>query len=48
MESAGEAGILNLALRDQLTALEWVQNNIGAFGGDKDKVRCPVVVASRL
>ncbi|KAJ7759734.1 extracellular triacylglycerol lipase precursor [Mycena maculata] len=31
-------GALNLALKDQLTALEWVQLNIGAFGGDKKKV----------
>ncbi|PBK90719.1 extracellular triacylglycerol lipase precursor [Armillaria gallica] len=35
---AASRGILNLAIRDQLAALEWVQINIGAFGGDKHKV----------
>ena len=35
---AADRGSLNLALKDQLTALEWVQANIGAFGGDKEKV----------
>ncbi|KAK0205537.1 esterase 1 [Desarmillaria ectypa] len=35
---AASRGILNLAIKDQLAALEWVQVNIGAFGGDKDKV----------
>ncbi|PBK63747.1 alpha/beta-hydrolase [Armillaria solidipes] len=35
---AASRGILNLAIRDQLAALEWVQRSIGAFGGDKDKV----------
>ncbi|MCW2690767.1 MAG: carboxylesterase [Mycobacterium sp.] len=28
----------NLALRDVLLALEWVRNNIGAFGGDPGRV----------
>ncbi|KAJ7586080.1 extracellular triacylglycerol lipase precursor [Mycena floridula] len=35
---ADSRGALNLALRDQLTALEWVQLHIGQFGGDRTKV----------
>jgi acetylcholinesterase len=33
-----EQGIVNLGLRDQIFFLEWIQNNIEAFGGDKDHV----------
>ncbi|KAF8961457.1 extracellular triacylglycerol lipase precursor [Flammula alnicola] len=37
-QEADNRGALNLALKDQLAALEWVQANIEAFGGDKTKV----------
>ncbi|KAG7445282.1 esterase 1 [Guyanagaster necrorhizus] len=37
-QEAADRGQLNLGVRDQLAALEWVQENIGLFGGDKTKV----------
>ncbi|KAJ6552221.1 extracellular triacylglycerol lipase precursor [Mycena vulgaris] len=37
-QEADNRGALNLGIRDQIAALEWVQLNIGTFGGDKDKV----------
>ena len=35
---ANNKGALNLALKDELAALEWVQANIAHFGGDACKV----------
>lgn len=32
------AGATNLGYRDQRLALQWISENIGAFGGDKSRV----------
>ncbi|KAF7375647.1 Carboxylic ester hydrolase [Mycena sanguinolenta] len=37
-KEVGDAGISNLGLRDQIFALEWVQEHIQAFGGDPNRV----------
>ena len=33
-----QQGLLNLGLRDNKLGLEWVNNNIHAFGGDPERI----------
>ncbi|KAJ7878004.1 extracellular triacylglycerol lipase precursor [Mycena olivaceomarginata] len=37
-QEAGASGAVNLGIKDQFAALQWVQLHIESFGGDKDKV----------
>ena len=37
-DEAASKSALNLGLKDQLTALKWVQRYVSVFGGDSSKV----------
>ncbi|KAJ7233584.1 extracellular triacylglycerol lipase precursor [Mycena haematopus] len=37
-QEAGDKGAVNLGIKDQIAALQWVQMHIESFGGDKNKV----------
>ncbi|KAJ7729914.1 Alpha/Beta hydrolase protein [Mycena metata] len=37
-KEVGDEGITNLGVRDQIFALEWVREHMGAFGGDPTRV----------
>ena len=38
IEGGGDYTDINLALRDQIAALQWIKKNIAGFGGDPDNV----------
>jgi len=45
---AFKRGALNLGLHDQLVALQWIQENIEYFGGDKSKVKIALLIPSEM
>ena len=44
---AAKNGAANLGLRDIIYSLKWVQQNIGAFGGDPAKVGRPKLLCHK-